>query len=155
MKGILLGRRKSLLQRHRLLLFEDRIEEVTDALLGLEVRRLFFDETESVTVHRTYASLIITGLLLLLFGLVLVLVAVTAGDRELLFGLAILVLMALLALVFQLVCPPHLLKVRAPGQVLEAHLPVLPPLRERALRRLVEAIERYQREHAAGGDDSQ
>jgi len=152
-KGRLIGWRRTLLQRHRLLVFDDRLEEVTDALLGLEVRRLFFDEAESLTVHRALGALIGTGALAVVFTLLLLGVALAGADRSVIVVIAIILAVIALALVLLLVFPQHVVKVRAPDQVFEAQLPALRFRRERAVRLLVEKIERYQREHAPPPDD--
>ena len=149
MKGVPIGRRSGTLQRFRILLFEDRIEDVSIRLDGLEVRRLFFDEVESATVHRRkgvvdlVAGVVLTGL----FLTIALLSARPAPPVAVLFAAIALATGALTALA--LVYPQHRLVVYAPDQKIEIPLSRSAARRDRTLARLVRTIGRYQDGHAS------
>lgn len=149
MKAVVLARRRDVHQTYRLLLFDDRLEEVGQNLLGSEVRRLFFDEAESATVHasRDWAQIVLAGL----FGAGLLALGVVLRDdemvAELAVALAVLGVGALGLVVFGLVNPPHVLHVRASDHALSGRLPRFAGRREDVLARLARAIELYQARH--------
>jgi hypothetical protein len=148
MKGVLLGRRAGTLQRHQVLLFEDRMEDMALRLDGLEVRRLFFDEAQCATVHRRRPILeLITGTLVSLVLVIGAYLARTAPPMAISFGAAGLVTALFTALA--VVYPRHLLVVRAPDQKLEIPLSRWAARRKRTLQRVVDAIAEYQDRHAA------
>ena len=154
MKGVPIGRRSGTLQRFRILLFEDRIEDVSIRLDGLEVRRLFFDELQSATVHRRkgvvdlVAGSVLTGLLLT----IALVSARPAPPVAAVFAGIALATGALTALA--LAYPRHWLVVYAPDQKIEIPLSRSAARRDRTLARLVRTIGRYQDGHASPGTAS-
>jgi len=143
------GTRNAVAIRYRLLLFEDRVEEVGETLLGLEIRRLFFDEVECATVHQA------SRLLGILAGgsatAVLLLGAVGAGFGQWfpgVYAFAVLTLVAACLTAYAVVRPPFRLVLRAPSHSLEALLSRDAAKREEAIRRLTRAIDRFQVRHA-------
>jgi len=148
-KGVPIGRRSGTLQRFRILLFEDRIEDVSIRLDGLEVRRLFFDELQSATVHRRkgvvdlVAGSVLTGLLLT----IALVSARPAPPVAAVFAGIALATGALTALA--LAYPRHWLVVYAPDQKIEIPLSRSAARRDRTLARVVRTIGRYQDHHAS------
>jgi hypothetical protein len=139
-----LGRRSSPFARYGLLLFDDRVEEVSYTLAGLEVKRFFFDEADYLTVHRVSNA----GEIVLAAVAGVIMGAFAVGTREMpgfvvFFGvLAVLfVVLALLAYV----SPPYKLVLAAPSpEMAECTLPRSRGRREEAIGRLTRAIARYQ-----------
>ena len=147
-----IGRRNELFQRYRILLFEDRIEEVSLSVTGLEVKRFFFDEAAALTVRplrrwpEALVALVAAGLLL--WAAVALILAANPTDRA---GGAIILVLGLLALLaFAYVVANPLQKVELHGseESLEFVLPRFRGRGERALQRLVRAIEAYQSRRA-------
>ena len=149
MTAFSVGARSYVVVRYRMLLFEDRVEEVGGTLLGLEIRRLFFDEVQCATVHRGSAVLEVLG-----WGLGVVLLAAggvaayVGGLPWLLLGLGVAALAALLGAAHAAMRPPYILVLRTADQVLETRLSRDPARRAAVLGRLVRAIEPFQRGHA-------
>ena len=135
------------LQRHRALLREDRVEDLTYSLLHAEVGRLFFDEATCATVHPKPAwPAVLTGVLcfFIFFGIALSMhsepaFAATWGGIGLL-----LTLVALMAAVF----PNHQLTIRTADQTMTITLGRRKARREEVLRRLTEAVRAWQEKGA-------
>jgi hypothetical protein len=146
MKPDRIGRRNELFQRYRILLFEDRIEEVSLSLTGLEVKRFFFDEAAAATVrplHRWPEALVaVVGAGLLFWAAV----SMAAGptDRVAAAVVGVIGLLALLVFAYVVVNPLQKVQLHGSEESLEFVLPRSRARGERALRRLVRAIEAYQ-----------
>lgn len=150
MKPYLVGERPTLFQPVRLWAYDDWLEEAAAGILDLRVRRMFYDEVECATVHR---SLPMRTLLapVLLFAVALVGIGLSFLDSDNL-GLWAAVPVALGALayfVFSITSPPYTLVIRAPGQRFETWLPRRRP---ETLQRLLQSIESYQSRHALPHD---
>jgi hypothetical protein len=149
MTGFSVGSRSYVVVRYRMLLFEDRVEEVGGTLLGLEIRRLFFDEVQCATVHRGSAVLEVlawgVGAVLLASGGV---AAYLGGMPWVLLGLGVAALAAVLGAAHAAMRPPYVLVLRTADQALETRLSRDPTRRASVLGRLVRTIEPYQRGHA-------
>jgi hypothetical protein len=150
-KSLLLGRRNAAFQRYRVLLFEDRMEEVSMTLGSLEVSRLFFDEAAYATVHRmrNWPHVLAMGVLAAIPAAMAIGFAVSSTGIErtiwvLCWSLLALFLLGWLA--YLVLYPPHQLVVRAPDQKFSVLLPRRKG--ERIIQRLVQAVEAYQAAHA-------
>jgi hypothetical protein len=143
------GARSLVAVRYRMLLFDDRVEEVAGTVLGLEIRRLFFDEAQSATVHRTSAA---PQVLVGVFGsLFLAGAAALAGYgslRLLSFILSLLVVVGIWYTVRAAIWPPYVLVLRTADQALSTGLPRDPGRRAEVVGRVARTVERYQAQHA-------
>jgi hypothetical protein len=149
MAAFRVGVRRLVFIHYRMLLFEDRVEEVGGTMLGLEVRRLFFDEVESATVHRSSAAPSVIAA----WAAALVLAGAAAGAgfgglRLLSFLFSLLAVAAIVVAVAAALRPPYTLVLRARGHTLQTVLPRDPGRRDEAMGRLARSIERYQSRHA-------
>jgi len=151
MRALRVGRRNEPFARYRVLLFEDRLEEVRDALTGLEIKRFFFDEAQFATVHRegNWLEVGLAGALGLFFLLLTVAVLLEPPVEPVAAAIAGGTTLALGGITAYLLrSPPHRMAIRAPDHALEFRLPRRGGPREEALRRVVRAVERYQGRHA-------
>ncbi len=145
MRAFKLGRRSAAFARYALLLFDDRVEEVSYTLAGLEVKRFFFDEADFVTVHRT--SGLGEAVLAVLGGAALGLLAFVFRESEVVVAWVLGSLAALLLVlaVILFLNPRYKLVLAAPyPETAECLLPRLRGRREEALGRLTRAVARYQ-----------
>ncbi|GEM_PF-5244077 len=134
-------------QRHRALLREHCVEDLTCSMTQVEAGRLFFDEAACATVHAkpawpevlagAAASLVFLGIAIGMFP-----EPVAAGICG---GLAIvLAVVTLLAGSF----PKHQLTIRTGDQTMTIILARRRGKREEALKRLLEAVRAWQEKHA-------
>ena len=149
MSAFRVGRRSFVAVRYRMLLFDDRVEEVGGTPLGLEIRRLFFDEVQCATVHRTSTALeVVAGAfcaLLFVGGAVLF----HLGDLWLgSFYMSLLALAAVGYAVHGVVRPAYVLVLRTADQHLETRLPRGARERAEVIGRVTRTIERFQAQHA-------
>jgi hypothetical protein len=138
-----LGRRSSAFARYALLLFDDRVEEVSYTLAGLEVKRFFFDEADFMTVHRVSS----TGeaFLALMASLGLGALAFASWSNPLGWPLAVAAVLMLALAVFVYLNPAHKLVLAAPDpETAECRLSRFASRREEAIGRLTRAVARYQ-----------
>jgi len=139
------GRRTTFLQRRRLVLYPDRVEELTATPVELEVRRMFFDEISSATVHRRLLwTELVAGVLNVFVGLSLVGWALEDRLPGALGVGAVLLLAGALLAVRALLQPTRVLVLRAGSQRMETHLPRW--RHAQRLDQLVRSIERFQLE---------
>jgi hypothetical protein len=145
MTAFRIGRRNTPFARYSLLLFEDHVEEVSYTLYGLEVKRIFFDEADFLTVHRL--SSVGETFLAILAALLMGSLAYAARAEVLVLastlGVLAVFFLAVAAYVFSF--PAYQLVLAAPSpERVECRLPRRPRPREEALGRLTRAISRYQ-----------
>jgi hypothetical protein len=139
-----IGRRNAPFARYALLLFEDRVEEVSYTLSGLEVKRFFFDEADFMTVHRL-SNVAEVALAVLVMALLVVLAVASSGNAVAvwIFGSLAALMLAVAALLVYF--PPWKLVLAAPSpETVECLLPRGRGRREEALGLLTRAIARYQ-----------
>jgi hypothetical protein len=152
MSAFRVGTRSFVAVRYRMLLFEDRVEEVGGTPLGLEIRRLFFDEAQCATVHRTSTALeVVAGAFC---ALLFAAGAVLAHLGDLWLGSFLLSLLAVVAVgyaVHGVVRPAYVLVLRTADQHLETRLPRDSGRRAEVVGRVARTIERYQAQHAPPG----
>jgi hypothetical protein len=144
MKAYKLGRRTAAFARYTLLLFDDRVEEVSYTLAGLEVKRFFFDEADFMTVHRpsNAAEVSLAGLVAAIMGTLALLSTAEIILASILGSLAALLLALAVFLFFY---PSYKLVLAAPSpETIECLLPRRRGRREDVLARLTRAIARYQ-----------
>ena len=147
MTPFILATWSDLVQRHRALLREDRVEDLTFSLVHAEVGRLFFDEATCATVHPKPAWPAVlaaaTGALLC-FGIG----AATYPEpiAATVFGSLVTLLAVAAALVA--VFPNYQLTIHTPDQTMTITLGRRRGRREEALRRFTEAVRAWQEKGA-------
>jgi hypothetical protein len=135
---MILGKRAGLAQRYRLVLREDRVDEIAATIGSAEITRLFFDEVACATVHRAPAwpGVTIWGMLALGWAIL----GLAVREVGPFVGTVICGAPAVIAAAY----PRFVLTLHAPNQAMWTLVSRWPRRRERAMARLFEAIRAYQ-----------
>jgi len=145
-KGTKVGRRAQVNQRFTILLFDDRLEEVSPTFSSLEVRRFFFDEAGGATVQARarWPHVLAWGIVTFFLVSITWALMLDVSSRPAGIFFAVFLAIALVPLGLSIFTAPHLMALHAPDDRLEFDLPRWPPRRERAIRLVLEAVARRQ-----------